>query len=204
MRFHQNPFRRTEGDQLREDFPQVAALAGARVEFAVGKSAGTALAKTVVGFGIDLLFLVECRHVHFARVHIFSPLQNDRTPPLHQQAQRSEHPGRTTAYHKHGFRSGHVAIFGKGKLFQGLAPGHGLDTVTVKDFAPGVQGAADNTGLRHAVGLYAQGAGRCLAQFFIRRLVPDGKGDVEFFHERSPYSAARESGAISSGANRPA
>ena len=106
--------------------------------------------------------------------------------------------------HKHGFRSSHVAIFGKGKLFQGLAPGHGLDTVTVEDFAPGVQGAADNTGLRHAVGLYAQGAGRCLAQFFIRRLVPDGKGDVEFFHERSPYSAARESGAISSGANRPA
>ena len=83
-----------------------------------------------------------------------------------------------------------------------FAHGRSGHAIPVYNLAAGIERTAQYAGLSHAVCADAQRARRGGLQFGLRGRVPQGKSDFKLFH-RSPYSALREIGAISSGAKRP-
>ena len=98
MCIHQDAFLRPERHQLMEHLADVPALGGTRIELAVGESAGTALAETIVRIGIDDLPLAGRGNVGLAPVHVLAPFQHDGPATFHQEPQRREHARRPAAH----------------------------------------------------------------------------------------------------------
>ena len=203
MGVHQNRGIGAEGHQLVQHFADVAPLVGARKELAVREGAGAALPETVVRIGVDAAGRRKGGDIGFAGVNVHTALQNHGFASLHQEPQRSEHSGGAAAHHNHRFSGSNVLVFRKFVFRQRfLSDGRSRYAVTIEDIAPGIQRAPQDAHLRHAGRRTAQRTRRSCREFGLRRRMPDGEGDLELFH-RSPYSAEREIGAISSGAKRP-
>ena len=71
-----------------EDTADVAALVGAGVEFAVGKSARAALAVAIVGILVEKVFEVEEGDVTFALLDALAALQYYRAQSKFDEPQR--------------------------------------------------------------------------------------------------------------------
>ncbi|OQC29872.1 MAG: hypothetical protein BWX70_01430 [Verrucomicrobia bacterium ADurb.Bin070] len=102
MGFVQNRVRRAVGVEPLQRTAVVAAFLGARVEFAVRKGACSALAETVVGFGVERVLAVDQGDVALAFADLLAAFQDDRLEPAFDQAERREEAGRPCADHKHG------------------------------------------------------------------------------------------------------
>ena len=204
MRVDQDALLRTEGHQLVQDLADVAALVGTRIEFAVRESAGATFAEAVVRIGIDPLLAVERSHIHFPLVYVLAPLQDHGPQPFHQQAQCRKHSGGAAAHHDDGLCVRNVLVGRKLKAIQRLPLRCGLHPVAVEDLTARIERTPHDADLRHPFGLGAERTCGRLPQLRFGGRVPNGKRDFEGFHRQSPYSAARERGAMSSVANCPA
>ncbi len=80
----------------------VAALLAAGEELAVGKSAGAALAESVVGIGVDASVAVDLRNVDLAGRNVAAALQQHGAQAQLDQPQSSEQSGRSGAHDNHG------------------------------------------------------------------------------------------------------
>ena len=138
-------------------------------------------------------------------MNVLAPLQNNRAPALHQQTERGEHAGRAAAYDEDRLGRMNVLVGRNFIFFECFPHCSRLHAVAIENLAASVERAADNAHGGHPLRLDAQGTASRLPQLGFGRLVAEGKGDFELLHEiQSPYSAARDSGAMSSGANCPA
>ena len=93
-----------------EDTADVAALVGAGVEFAVGKSARAALAVAIVGILVEKVFEVEEGDVTFALLDALAALQYYRAQSKFDEPQRRKQPSRSHSNHHDRRLVGYVTV----------------------------------------------------------------------------------------------
>jgi hypothetical protein len=76
-----------------------AAFLASGVQFAVGVGTGTALAKTVVGFRVDLMGTAYGGYVNLAVMHVLAALKDNRSKSKFNKVQRCEQTSGACAYH---------------------------------------------------------------------------------------------------------
>jgi hypothetical protein len=82
-----------------QDAVSAAAFLAAGVQFAVGVGTGTALAKTVVGFRVDLMGTAYGGYVNLAVMHVLASLKDNRSKSKFNKVQRCEQTSGACAYH---------------------------------------------------------------------------------------------------------
>ena len=93
-----------------EDAADVAALVGAGVEFAVGKSARAALAVAIIGILVEQVLEVEEGDVAFALLDAFAALQYYRAQSQFYKPQRRKQSRWSHPDHNHGRLVGNVLV----------------------------------------------------------------------------------------------